>query len=1206
MLKALELHGFKSFAEKTRFDFPPGITVVVGPNGSGKSNIVDAMKWVLGEQSAKSLRGKEMADVIFKGSGEGTGRRVMNTAEATIIFDNTDGRIPIDGPEVHVSRRVYRSGEGEYLINGQPCRLKDIRNLFRGTGIGTDAYSLIEQGKVDRLLQASSKDRRAIFEEAAGISRFKAKKVEAQRRLERVDQNLLRLSDIVDEVESRLKSIRSQAGKAQKYREYSDRLQQLRTHVGLVDWRRLSEMLADLQAKHAQAQSEAETRLGTIDELESRCAEIDAGMAEGDAALELIETARTERRNSIAGLESKALYERQRVADLDEESILHRAQVAAMTGKAGDLQMRVREVESAWNAAKESCLQQQESTDSLRLSFDELEQSVESARVAAEDLRTQHAQAMRDVAAIDRETSQLATRAETNERALAQLNQRLERLRTDLADQQRELDSFLGTETQLTEAILEKAEVIEETDNRIAESRRLIARRQEDLAVLRGRRESVLERIQLLEEQEATREGVSAGVRQILSDATTSKRFPGVLGLLADNLTAELRFAALIDAALGGATQGLVVERGDEFARLTNDYDLQGRVELYPIDNVAPPSSQGRGLENDERLLGRADRLVECTEQIRPLVEKLLGATYVMDAELSELLELRERYPGVTLVSRDGDVLWHTGVVSISSRQAAPGLISRRSELNTLRDSLGRLDERISSSDHEVGQLRENVVQEEVAVRKLGDLVGELREQLADQRVTVRTLQQQVAKADTEIDEIQTERDTLQHSHQAEAGRLSKLAAKQEVLAEAVLQVEREVAASNSLLETRETERRQVHNELHAAEVDLAKREQRFQTLDVQRRQLERDALERSSALGEAQTALRRCFERRNLSHREILRATSAMAEEYLQLEDIQKEIGAAIRRRRLHNEERSNAQRDLQQLRKDLKKVEATLHQCELSRSKVQHERDSLDERLKDDYGIELEKLEGTEAGENVSEVEERETIEAEIEALRRKINHIGAVNMEALDELDELEERFQGLSQQYSDLTSAKDSLERIISRINADSRRLFVETLEAIRTNFQSLYRRAFGGGSADIVLEEGVDVLEAGVEIRATPPGKPSFDNSLLSGGEKALTAVALLLAIFEFRPSPFCVLDEVDAPFDEANVGRFVDVLRDFLGWTKFVVVTHSKKTMTAANTLYGITMQESGISKRVSVRFEDVTEDGHILQDAIDREEKSK
>ncbi len=352
MLKALELIGFKSFADKTRFEFPDGITVVVGPNGSGKSNVVDALKWVLGEQMRKSLRGQEMSDVIFKGTGTG-GRKPMNTAEATVVFDNSQSTFPVDAPEVHVTRRVYRSGEGEYLINGKPCRLRDIRDMFRGTGVGVDAYSLIEQGKVDSLLQANAKDRRAIFEEAAGISRFKAKKVEAQRRLERVEQNLLRLSDIVEEVESRLRSVRAQAAKAQRYREYSERLQQLRTQVGVIDWRRLSERLAAIEAELSELRVQAAEVSQASDALEAQLQNVGAVVDQAGERLRVLDAELARNREQISAREAAMEEGRTRCGEFEEEAERHRQRLRAMTHRAGNLQERLRTAEQDLAQAEE-------------------------------------------------------------------------------------------------------------------------------------------------------------------------------------------------------------------------------------------------------------------------------------------------------------------------------------------------------------------------------------------------------------------------------------------------------------------------------------------------------------------------------------------------------------------------------------------------------------------------------------------------------------------------------------------------------------------------------------------------------------------------------------------------------------------------------------------------------------------------------------
>ena len=443
MLKALELAGFKSFADKTRFEFPEGITVIVGPNGSGKSNIVDAIKWVLGAQSAKALRGKDMADVIFKGSGGTSGRKAANTAEATIIIDNADNRLPYDATEVHITRRVYRSGEGEYLINGQACRLKDIRDLFRGTGVGADAYSLIEQGKVDQMLQATPKDRRAIFEEAAGISRFKAKKMEAQRRLERVDQNLLRLSDIVDEVGSRLNSVRSQAGKARRYREYSERLQALRTHVGMADWRRLTEQITQLEAELSALGNEADEVSARGESIEARTLELEIEIADVDETIRDSESRVTKHRERIAAIETTIGHERSRRRDLEDEQAQHRQRLASMSSRAGDLHQRLDDIRRDLQEVESSHETLSAELNRYNGEVDAMGRSLEQLREENRQRRTRHVEQMRVSANLGNEVSscesQLATTTVTESRCserLAELQTECESLALDAANHQ--------------------------------------------------------------------------------------------------------------------------------------------------------------------------------------------------------------------------------------------------------------------------------------------------------------------------------------------------------------------------------------------------------------------------------------------------------------------------------------------------------------------------------------------------------------------------------------------------------------------------------------------------------------------------------------------------------------------------------------------------------------------------------------------------
>lgn len=1210
MLKALELNGFKSFADKTRFEFPEGITVVVGPNGSGKSNIVDGIKWVLGEQSAKSLRGKDMSDVIFKGSGN-TGRKPLNTAEATLVFDNSSGTLPVDAPEVHITRRVYRSGEGEYLINRKPCRLKDIRDLCRGTGVGVDAYSLIEQGKVDKLLQANPKDRRAIFEEAAGISRFKAKKIEAQRRLERVDQNMLRLSDIVDEVESRLRSVRAQAGKAQRYREYSDRLQQLRTQVGLTDWRKITQKLQAIEDEIVQLRQQAGDFDTQSTECDSQLESVDQMIAQVGDAIRESESQFVDIRGQIQAREAAVANERDRCQDFEENALRHRRQWQALTGRAGDMLGRLKETSEKLKTAESQFSDVKQTAEQHENAAAELAEEMDRLRSENETCRAEYVDQMRHAAMFSNEVSGLESELTALQASADRTLEQIQQLDAERATHVTQLDEARLAEQQLDQESMEKAEALEAAEIELAENRRVLARRQEELASMQGQHSGAAQRAKVIEELERQNAGLSTGVQDLLAEAAAQEEASrDIRGMVADLIETDVEYAAMVDVALGDVAQHVVVH-GDRLHRRLQSAELKpsGRVGLLRLDSIhsTAPITSGlpfgfRDLQNRPGVIGRADRLVRTSDEYQSLVRHLLGDTWLVSTLNDALTYSRTSGKGQRFVTVAGELVQRDGTLVAGPIQSTVGLVSRRSELRALQKEIIDVQRRITGFVLEMSRLRENIERQDHQHKLMVDAYKTLSVALADQRVRTRTLQ------DRE-DQLKKHRKTLIVERDASQAKFNAAVTKLEAARIQLAACEKQVAEMETRIRTtdREIESREKHLQKHSAEattakVALAKSEQQLEGLRTQKTQFEADQRERDRAVTEEWTQLQSALQRRQQAERSILKSTSQLADLYLRKESLARQTQTEILRRQSLVTERTEIARSAEKLRRQLRKTEDQLHKQELAAGEYQHERNSLAERLRDDYGIELADLEQEETAEEESR---RTEVESEIADLRNKINRIGAVNLDALNELDDLDERFASLSGQYQDLVQAKESLERIISKINTDSRRLFMETLEAIRANFQVLYRKAFGGGRADIVLEEGKDVLECGVEIVATPPGKPSFNNSLLSGGEKALTAVSLLLAIFQFRPSPFCILDEVDAPFDEANVGRFVDVLKDFLDWTKFVIVTHSKKTMTAATTLYGVTMQESGVSKRVSVRFEDVSEDGEISEDALKRADDS-
>ena len=1206
MLKALEISGFKSFADKTRFEFPAGITVVVGPNGSGKSNIVDAIKWVLGEQSAKSLRGKEMSDVIFKGSSGANSRRPSNAAQATLVLDNTNRTLNFDADEVHISRRVYRSGEGEYLINGEASRLKDIRNLIRGTGVGTDAYSLIEQGKVERMLSTSPKERRAIFEEAAGISRFKAKKVEAERRLARVHGNLVRLSDIVEEVGSRYRSVKAQASRAQRYREFSARLQQLRTFTGANDWKNFSQELAQIKSVVSE-QSEIAKEHSTFIENESKKAK-----ASEDKLDTLTQTlAELQEKNStvreeLAQNDSRLQINKSRLVDIDQRKEELKTQNDQAAKRTAELTSRVKQREQELDKAEVAFRDSSDQLKTLAAEQVTTDESLASLRANVDSQRNQFSELTAIIAQFGKLVSSGDSKRQASQRDRDRLSGVVERLEQDLVGQQKQRDEILARQQKLkTEA--------ERTDSRLAEARKSfdqykqeLVSQKESLSDLKSKQNGLTQRSKVITELEKSLEGVNAGARELLRKSKSGRQgyLADVVGLVADLVTVNVQHAGIVDVALGEITQYIVVDGRDLVDELSSErLKLEGRVGLVQLS--APPSLGADvkvDLSGESGVVGRANELVQVEDRYKDFAYTLLGGTWVCKT-LDDAVRLHNgRGSEVRFVTIDGEIVESDGTIVAGPKSVTGGIVSRRSELRAINKSLTDLDSELKVCKKQVEEL---VDLESTAESQVQQLIKEntgLSSTLLAENEKADQIEGRIGSLSDELsaakDELGQAGSLLDSITAALGGHQNDLAAN-------------ELAVSNlsSLIKKDETETRnaqkkrdELERQLTKAKVATGKFEQQLENLQAQvadeREQLTQQQ-EREQQLG---TRISDDASAREAAEAAIKQATEEISKLNLDKDELADKL-ANLNRERLEIDGQRREVTDVIGQRRDLlKKAEDKLTQSKYRTEQIELQRSQLLDRMREDYDIDIASLDEFEATSvDFDENAQREEIDSEISKLRKQLGQIGSVNLEALDELEELEARYNHLNGQYEDLVQAKKDLEKIIVRINTDSRKIFVETLEAIRVNFQKLFRQTFGGGQADIILEPDVDPLEAGVEIVATPPGKSQFNNSLLSGGEKALTAVSLLMAIFQFRPSPFCVLDEVDAPFDEANIGRFIDVLKSFLGWTKFVIVTHSRMTMTAATTLYGVTMQESGVSKRVSVRFEDVNEDGEISEAAISR-----
>jgi chromosome segregation protein len=1208
MLSALELNGFKSFADRTRFEFPAGITVVVGPNGSGKSNVVDAIKWVLGAQSVKSLRGKEMTDVIFSGSRS---RRQANAAEASLIFDNSAGLFDHDAAEIQITRRVYRSGEGEYLINRQPCRLRDIRDLLGGVGMSTGTYSIIEQGKVDAVLQASPKERRQVFEEAAGVSRFRIKREEAARRLQRVQQNLLRLSDIVEEVESRLRGVRAQAGKAQKYAEVSQRLELLRTHVGLDDWRRLTARVEAIRVEASKDDAETVRLQQQLSECEVRVAAVDQNAEALQCAYREAAAAETAVRERVAQCESTRSSHLARIDELEQEVQRMAHQLLLLTTRAGDSQQLV-----ADTAAELKTSQEHFDRGSRQLA--EAQRELEAVEAALNDIARAAAEARNKLEQTERESAEVLQEEQLLRAKLHAADDSLGRFDDESAPLKQTRERYASELKQAGAGLAQQASALEQATQQLkfaqaelAHDRGKLTSLHKHVAELEGRLTGARERTLVLEELERRLDGLTSGTKEVLRRAREEPEGPyrGVCGVVADLLHVDADSAPLVEIALGERANYLVVTETTSLAPVLmgGPSTWPGRMSFLRLDVPTPASAVDRvDLSAEPGVMGRADSFVEVNEQLAPMVRRLLGRHWLVDTLATALQLANGPGRGLNFVTVAGETVLADGTLTVGPRQNIAGLLSRRSELRALREQIEAMAQEAVAAQRDCLRLEDRIARSEGAMQELIAAQAAAAHSHGEARLQVASLANKLEQTAARLAELESGRAAAQrqlNELSATGERLQQRGAKLKQTTEASRAIIAEAVARQAERESQLTTLRQTVTEQR---VQLARSEQRVDGLARQMEQLLRDRAERDSLLEETRARAAECQAQKARLQQSVLELSGECGELISKKDRLAAQLSELETRRAAWLSERSAAVATADSVREQLHARQRRSQAIQLELQQLEQQRQALEDRIREDYGFEL-AIRASEAdAAGTAELDEvrrldREALEEEIRDLRGRLQAAGPVNLEALTELEALESRYGKLAEQYQDLQAARERLEQIVQQINAESRELFTEAVENVRRHFQETFAGLFAGGEADIVIEEDAsgDVLECGVSIIARPPGKQPRSISLLSGGERTLTCVALLLAIFRSRPSPFCVLDEVDAALDEANIDRFVGVLKQFMQSTQFIVITHSKRTMTCSDTLYGVTMQESGVSKRVSVRFEDVSEDGHIKPAAL-------
>ena len=1163
--------------------FEHGVTGVVGPNGCGKSNISDAVRWVLGEQSARQLRGSKMEDVIFNGTEK---RRRMAYCEVTLTFDNEDHSLPSDYTEVAVTRRVFRTGESEYLLNGTACRLKDVVDLFRDTGIGRDGYSIVGQGRVGEILSQKSEDRRQVFEEAAGIVKYKARKSEAEKRLDNTEQNLSRIADIISELESRLEPLRLQSEDARKYLAMREEQKGLDLNVFLIRSERYQEKIAELRLtaenmRETLAQNEREQQA-----LNERRESVQNQLSEREEkAAELRESLQA-LIQEVEAQEGQANVLRERLAaSRREQARVEDEKRAAEEGETG-MRRRIETLEGEIAREGEGVAAREERQTALDRALEEAEAAAARLETEAEDAKERVIRFMNDMGDVKSEQARLTALGEAIDRQLTSLSAGAEEDSRVTADLRRAVEDAEGVwdeENDRLKALNEAAREISERTRRAGEEyERLTAESQKLLSI----KQELGSRLKLLTEMQRDYEGYNLSVKQVLMEAER-RGGAGVHGVVASILHAPQRLERALDMVLGGTLQNVVVDR-DEDAKAMIEYlkrNRYGRATFLPISSI-----RGRTLDMGERrvlsmpgCVGLASEMVTYDPIYRGIVENLLGRTVIAEDLNSGIAIQRAGRYQFRLVTLDGDVMHSGGSMtggSVQSRMTS--LLSREREITESAENMKKLTEKLAQAQNQLkkgeeeraalkkerAQLFDDVHQQEIAVTRAEDHLARAREELNGHTGRAARVNEARAQLAEQKAEILSQLDALGQRRETTEDEGEALRKKAQAL-------------QTSLSEKRAALNAQ-RQEAGDARVALATAKRGFEALKQDLSRLNAQKGDAARALAEAAESLRALACRLKADE-------EALTTEEGRLELARRGLNGAREDFQRADESRLKAQTELKEISESAERLRVATeeftdrsHRAEMALSRAENDLEQMTARIWEDYQLTYEGAEPFRDPDfKLAESEKR------LNTLRAAIRAMGPVNVSAMDEYRETSERYTELSAQRDDLERAKNDLLGIISELTGKMETQFRAQFEQLDVYFRQTFTELFGGGRAELRLEDPKDALNTGIEIVAQPPGKKLQMLSLLSGGERALTAIAILFAMLKLKPTPFCILDEIEAALDDANIDNFAEYLQTYSTKTQFVVVTHRKGTMSRCDALYGVAMEEKGVSKLMSVKLAD-------------------
>ncbi len=1170
-LKSLDVVGFKSFADRTKLEFHRGVTAIVGPNGCGKSNVLDSIRWVLGEQSAKALRGGEMKDVIFSGTDQ---RPPLGMAEVSLTFGECEEQLGTEYNEVTITRRVFRDGASEYELNKTPCRLRDIHHLFMDTGVGRSAYSIMEQGKIDQILSSRPEDRRAIFEEAAGITKYKSQKKEALRKLENTEANLVRLADIIREVKRQIGSLQRQAGKARRYQASFAQLAVLEQKLGRHQFDAYTREIERLQGE-VDGSREKQTRL----EEEITAQEAQLGVARGELAVLETELVRlrdeqARQRNLLERAEQRAATNRARVdeflglrdqaareiAATEEKVRVAEEQLKHLNEQVMEFQRLRGETQEKFDAENEALI-----ALTARIGVVESEcAEIEERRLAGERQQQKQAQ---ELAGLELQQRNFQLRLETLRGEQTALKQRGEELNL--------VFNHFGTKVMTVEAELASGRAALSTARSSHQEAEAALRSAEKARVEVGQKRHGLEaRREALAQLQAQHANAPRAAQRLLADEAAR-----TITTLASHITVQAGYESALALLLGDAVHALLLP-DNAAAR-----EWRAKVAEREICVFAPLGS-ARPAPLPSTAPTHASRFVTAQGEATGLLAALLEDAHVVET-LEEAQQLKAAQPQSVVATRHGELITRPGLVLVGQEAGATSLavFTRQAELRQLEAALAQVAVTEAEAEHALEAARGTLTDRATVLENARGAVQQAEIALATVRQEERAAQFTAEEAARQADESAREIHRLSVQENADSERHEQLRTAMAAAESTLREAEEELETKRAQLAELSNREEAQNHALTERRIELATQVQQCESHERQREPVAARVQELRELAGQRRRESLEHEQRVEQARREIVDAEAEQAAAGAAQVAVTAQVDEAHVRRNAALDAIASQESALRTLRRDHTHIHDARSEGEVKLAEQRLFLRNLREKFQRDYQKELEDLENLPALEESDTPPDWSALEADAAAKRAALDALGPVNLEAITEYDELEQRHTFLTGQEADMLAAKDQILKAITEINRTTRTLFAETFEKIKVNFQEMFTELFGGGKASLALMDEGDPLESGIEINARPPGKQPQQISLLSGGERTMTAVALLFAIYMVKPSPFCVLDEMDAPLDESNINRFIKILQRFVSLSQFVVITHNKRTISMSDVLYGVTMEERGVSRFVSMRL---------------------